>query len=765
MLLSVDDAHLLDDHSAALVLQLAMSMPSFVVATIRTGERVPDPVVALWKDGLAERVEVGRLDDAAITALAAQVLGGPVEPGLARAIVARADGNALVARELCLAGRDSGVVALDDGRWGLIGDLRVSPRLVELVRGRVDDLSDVERQAVDVVAHGEPLALRIARDLATPDALLALERRGTIVLREDGRRREVWLSHPIYAEVVRAMTGPMLAAAVKGRLAMATGATGMRRRSDLLRVATWQLEAGDGDAALLMRAATETYNAGDMIGTARLAAGSWDVQPTAHAGLLLGTALGYSGRYEESDAIFAAAAGLAGDDATRARVAMVHAAILSAGLGQPEAAIELLAEAEGAVEGDTERSILQAQRAHLLALSGDVVGTLALTEPLLARFTDGPILVTAAMASILAQQRAGTYVAIIALAERALPETRRLWGLGQVSIPSEMLELQAFGARISMGELDAPPPATSSGPIASSPALNRPVAILTALHLAAMELGRGRPRTAATIIDAVGAVQADLLGASAVAWLASCHALLGEADLATATLWRARSWRRPGTIFDPYAEVAEMWTLVAAGEPAAARQLAEASLASAIDAHRWGQALDVAHTLARIGGIGAAHAALARIEGQVDGTLADVRRLHIEALAADDADGLEAASEAFAGTGAMLEAAEAAADAARAARRAGDPRRGTRLAHRALELASLCEGARTPALVMPAEELTPLSRRELEIAELAAGGLSSEEIAGRLFLSVRTVDNHLQHVYQKLGIGSRAELRAALRSA
>jgi len=80
----------------------------------------------------------------------------------------------------------------------------------------------------------------------------------------------------------------------------------------------------------------------------------------------------------------------------------------------------------------------------------------------------------------------------------------------------------------------------------------------------------------------------------------------------------------------------------------------------------------------------------------------------------------------------------------------------------AKELALRCEGARTPALVLPEDELSPLSRRELEVADLAATGLSSEEIAGRLFLSVRTVDNHLQHVYQKLGIASRQELAQVL---
>jgi DNA-binding CsgD family transcriptional regulator len=41
--------------------------------------------------------------------------------------------------------------------------------------------------------------------------------------------------------------------------------------------------------------------------------------------------------------------------------------------------------------------------------------------------------------------------------------------------------------------------------------------------------------------------------------------------------------------------------------------------------------------------------------------------------------------------------------------------------------------------------------------------LTSDAVAGRLFLSVRTVDNHMQHVYQKLGIVSRTELAAALR--
>ncbi|MDE0802176.1 MAG: helix-turn-helix transcriptional regulator [Acidimicrobiales bacterium] len=60
------------------------------------------------------------------------------------------------------------------------------------------------------------------------------------------------------------------------------------------------------------------------------------------------------------------------------------------------------------------------------------------------------------------------------------------------------------------------------------------------------------------------------------------------------------------------------------------------------------------------------------------------------------------------------------------------------------------------------QEPVALTRREREVAALAANGLTGPEIAGQLFLSVRTVNNHLQRAYQKLGIESRAGLADAL---
>lgn len=58
-------------------------------------------------------------------------------------------------------------------------------------------------------------------------------------------------------------------------------------------------------------------------------------------------------------------------------------------------------------------------------------------------------------------------------------------------------------------------------------------------------------------------------------------------------------------------------------------------------------------------------------------------------------------------------------------------------------------------------ELAELSNRELEVLELVAEGLSNEEIAARLFVSVRTVERHLSNVYAKLRVSGKAARTAA----
>ncbi|WP_272496873.1 helix-turn-helix transcriptional regulator [Actinomadura terrae] len=57
-----------------------------------------------------------------------------------------------------------------------------------------------------------------------------------------------------------------------------------------------------------------------------------------------------------------------------------------------------------------------------------------------------------------------------------------------------------------------------------------------------------------------------------------------------------------------------------------------------------------------------------------------------------------------------------------------------------------------------------LSRRELEVAELVSAGRTNQQIAEALFISARTVESHLAHIFAKLGVSSRAGVVSALKT-
>ena len=53
-----------------------------------------------------------------------------------------------------------------------------------------------------------------------------------------------------------------------------------------------------------------------------------------------------------------------------------------------------------------------------------------------------------------------------------------------------------------------------------------------------------------------------------------------------------------------------------------------------------------------------------------------------------------------------------------------------------------------------------LTSREIEVATLVAEGLTNRQIAGRLVISERTAQNHVQHILAKLGFASRSQIAA-----
>jgi hypothetical protein len=199
LMLVVDDAHNLDDASALVVHQLISSGDAFVVATVRSGEAVPEPVVNLWKDGVAERVEVDALPPEAVAQLVEVALGGPVEAVAAQALADASEGNVLYLRELVLAGLETHALVDDAGLWRLVGSIATSPRLTDLVSARVAGLDEEEVSALELVAFGEPIGVDVIERLASGDALERLERKGLLVTVVDQRRIQARLAHPLAA--------------------------------------------------------------------------------------------------------------------------------------------------------------------------------------------------------------------------------------------------------------------------------------------------------------------------------------------------------------------------------------------------------------------------------------------------------------------------------------------------------------------------------------------------------------------------------------
>jgi DNA-binding CsgD family transcriptional regulator len=161
----------------------------------------------------------------------------------------------------------------------------------------------------------------------------------------------------------------------------------------------------------------------------------------------------------------------------------------------------------------------------------------------------------------------------------------------------------------------------------------------------------------------------------------------------------------------------------------------------------------------RFGSRRASSARLAELAPVLNGPLGPVLSAAAQAFRTGDGHGLDAVADAFGRMGLLLHAAEAASAAARCHQARGRVVAASVARQRLALLIEACPGARTPLLRIGAAEADPgLTRRELQIALMASSGLTSKDIAAKLQLSVRTIDNHLGHVYAKLGISGRSEL-------
>lgn len=775
LVIGVDDAHLLDPGSAALVSQLVIGGTASVAVSVRSGEPCPDSIVALWKDCYCVRLDLQALRDEEIAALVEAQLAGPVDADTTRWIVRSSGGIPLYVRELIAGALQSGTLAVVDGWWRLTGDPGPSARLVDLVGGNLAELDGPERRIVELLAVHEPLGLGLLETLVPRGDVAALERRGLVVTAVDGRRVEVRLTQPLYGEIVARQLPPSVTRYLRRELAAALRESGARRSGDVLRLAAWQLsDDGPADAELLTRAAAEANRAFDHVLAARLARAAMDAAPDAHpdadvtvpAALELAAAAARLGRFDEVETALAPVEGRTGDEEKAVDYLFRRVSTLTWALGRAAEARALLDRAAQWWVTPTWQHTVQAFRVLLLFDEGRVAAAVDLGAPLVAAAgLDARTLFLTSVAASVSLTFAGRTVEGQVIADRLLEP---LLHAEQVNRDAAWSALQAWwGVREWSGrDWDGVEPvlqrlygdATGQGDVE--------LAATTEMALGCLALARGRVLDARRWLrDASLHLEASDPHQVLVYCLATlCRAQAVGADVAAAEATRERARAaaatRPGYwVNQLQLAVADVWIAAARGDAASAQEIAlrtadscrEDLLHRAMALH---EAVRVGAPATRVAG------PLREVAERTDSELTRALADHVDALAASDAVGLDRAAADLASIGTLLIAAEAAAHAATAHRAAGRKVAASESAARSARLARACQGARTPTLT-PQRQVR-LTAREREVAVLAAQGVTNRDIAARLHLSVRTVESHLYRATAKLGVSRREDLSPLL---
>jgi DNA-binding CsgD family transcriptional regulator/tetratricopeptide (TPR) repeat protein len=765
LVVGVDDGHLLDQAGAALLHQLASTGTAHVVVGARAGEPAPEPVLALWKDGPARRLDVATLDPPAIEELLAAVLGGPLDGAAFLGLWRASRGNLTLLHELVLASLETGALFDAGGIWHWRGPAG-TPRLLDLATPRLGGISPAERGLLELVALAGTVDLATLEAIAPPDVLDIIETAGFLEVETDGRRGHVRLASVLDGEALRSTMAPLRARAVRRRLAATVQATPRRRRGDLLRLAIWQLDAGARPGPdVLIGGAREAEAAFDHRLAERLARAARATGGGLEAGRLLARALVGQGRLEEADAVLEELGALATTDAERSRLNRDRAGHPFVAASRAPGALPGLRSAAGAVaSGDCDHDL-----AALSAMAALTSGRLQ--EAL---DTAGRLLGTGET-SVAVRLRAETVMAgASALGGRsgqalAAVERGMAWAGGcPEDGPGATLSLAAAAslAHRTAGRLGEAEVIADDGYRQSLLTDNHEARALWAALLGRAALARGRVRRAGRFFLEGVALSRALDPMGQLAWclanLAQAHAQAGQPALASAALAEAETLSEAfAPLFAPDLVLARAWVCAARGETSAAVAVALEAAESAAATGAAACAAAAFHEATRFGGARAAAVALGHLRDIVEGDLVVLQAAHAAALAVGDGAGLDVTTAGFERLGADLLAAEAAAGAGAAHRAAGASVAAAAAAARAKMLAARCEGAWTPALarVPNVDILTP---REREVATLAATGLSNREVATRLFVSLRTVENHLHRAFSKLGVTSRELLAHTL---
>lgn len=760
---AVDGAQFLDDRSGLLLLQAAEERAVRLAITVWRSHPAPDAVMSLWTDGLLPRLEVEPFDRESSDDLVRHALGGAVEEATLLQLWDTCRGYPLLIREYVDGSLAAGRLVQVDGLWAARHRLVHTPSLVDTARQVREGLGAEAVDAVDLLSIAEPLPPAVADRLVAPDVLDRLERWDLFVPDQTGRYR---LPAPGWAESLRAGLTAVARRRIVRRLAEAVPPLTELQGDELVRAARWRQEAAlpvAGDQ--LLRGARAARDLGRTADAAALAEPAAAHDPVG-ARMVLADAHARGGRADDAVQLLMEAAELSPDHTVAARALVMAARLEYFRAGRAEAAVQLLHDGVARTEDPEAQAIVHAELGLLHGLRGDLERALQMAAPVAADETRTPALRFSAC-------RAAT---VAAMWTGRLTQARRFLAAGRVAAAELPQGVGLLGAAVSL-EFCEPVVLLASGrprqaidrceagyrsALAAGATANAAVwALQTALGavpVGELELAARRAGEAVALSE-----RDDEHAVLALAWGARALAAIAVGDAATARRGLARlDASRQGV--DARAGIVRSHVVAGLraldGDLAGAARSVAAAAREAADAGQAYWAADLFHAAVRYGYPELVVDPLAAVAAGMEGPLAPLWARHARALADGQADALERVADDFLDQGFTVWGTEALVQAVGLHTRAGLTGRGRVLRARAGVLLEELSGLRTPAVHGFGTE--PLTRREREVAMLAAEGRTSPEIAGQLVVSVRTVDNHLASIYRKLGISGRGELAHVL---
>ncbi|TQF73647.1 AAA family ATPase [Rhodococcus spelaei] len=761
VVIGVDDAHLLDATSALVVHQIVLDAMAPVVITVRTGEPAPDAVTALWKDGYLDRLEMQSLSEAETAGLLEVVLGGAVDRASAQRLWSLTAGTTLFLRHLVDAERTAGRLRRELGIWRWSGDPGVSAALADLVEAQMGDLDPQLGEVVDLLAVGEPLDMAVMDELTSSQSVERAEVRALVTV--DAPDLQARLAHPLYGEVRRARIGTVQARRLRGRVATALAGREGRDAQMVLRRAVLASESDlPPDVQLLTAGAQIALALGDADLCERLAHACGESEGGFEARLLWARALSSSGRGTEAATELTALRRRAATDDQRLRVSIPQVVNLFWDLGRVGEAQRAVDEALAAIaDPDARRALVSLSADMDFCLGRPAVAVRQAERALDCTRPSSSVVLQSCYALIGALGLLGKTDCVGSIAERgyAAAASTHCTAISKVS-----LRLQHVNALVDAGYLCE---AMNLAELALAESSNAPAPTrLKAIFVSGRVALRCGDLHAA--VRALREARAGLGGHGALGMAYACRLTLaqalvasGDTEAAVEVLAEAEDLRHPAyTFLDPELCRVRGWVLAARGQSTEAIMSAYSAANRAVALGEPSFEVLALLTAVRLGdrGCGDRLDCLAR---SVDGPRAPAAAEYARASAAGDGRSLDHVAATFERIGDKLVAIDAAAHAAEAHGRRGC--RGSALASaaHARRLAVECGGARTPALAVVDCPL-PLTGRQREIATLVAQGLTNQQIAERLVMSVRTVEGHVYRAGHKLGLSTRDELARAV---